>query len=106
MLLSEATMTDGLTLAPTGVVVLTKPEPVVLRLIVVALAPESAKVSCCPAVGKIVILPPVVEMVACEPDGPEMVRPFAPPPELSVMRDAPDADIADKAPRVSCGVLI
>ena len=50
-------------------------------------------------------MPPVVEIVADEPDGLTMLRSLAPPPEFKFIVDAPDAEIAAVVPKASCGVL-
>ena len=89
------------------VVVVTGPQ---LRLRVVVLTPaDLAKVNVWPAVGVMAMEPPVVEIVEVKPmpSGRVMVRSLAPPPELMVIAEAPEASMEAALPRNwSDGVLI
>ena len=103
MLALVKTVTEALMLVAADVVVLTEPKPA-LRKSVVLLVPESAKVSCCPAVGTMVILP--ARMPPALPDGAEIVRSFGPRPELIMTNAAPVIVGCGLPPNVSWGVLI
>jgi hypothetical protein len=100
MLLFDATVTLAFTFVAALVVVVTAPP---LRFSVVAPLPAVfANVNVCPAVGVIVIPPPVVVTVALPLSGAVIASGFAPPPESIATEDAPDT--VDPAPNVNAGV--
>ena len=89
-------------------VVVTLPDPPVLRLSVVALVIDGAKISWYPAVGVMDMFPPAVVMPAfVNVPGDVMVRLLLPPPELmETVVAAADVVIAEPLPRnLSAGLL-
>jgi hypothetical protein len=70
--------------------------------IVVPAPVDFENVNVCPAVGAMLIAPPVVERVAEEASGDLTSKGFAPPPELTVIAEAPVID--DAVPKINNGV--
>jgi hypothetical protein len=98
-LLFAATVMLALIVVSAELVAVTGPP---LRLSVVVPAPtDFEKMRVCPAVGAIVIAPPVVVNVADEPSGEMTLRGFAPPPEVS---ETDEADTVEPAPRLMVGL--
>ena len=99
IVLLEATVTLPFTVVSAELVVVTAP-PFKLSVVVPAPA-DFEKVNACPAVGVIVIAPPVVDSVAEEASGEIILRGLAPPPEVT---KTDEAETVEPAPRLMVGL--
>lgn len=104
MVLLEETVTPAATVDVLVVVVVTAPP---LKFRVAVPAPVCPKVRVLPAVGVILMVPPVVETVALVVPVVALInRSVAPPPELIDIAEAPEPVKVPPLPKVSNGVLM